>query len=121
MINNNLIENIVKKDYESAKADFEEVMLEKVDSRLYEMKRALSAQIYEETDELPFTPDKKKSTPWTSARRKAKNLARNAIKRFQGSGKPNKVDDPRTTRAETQRAPVKGFPIKRYQGKKKSK
>lgn len=38
-------------------------------------------------DDPPFTPDKKKTTPWTSPRRKAKQLARNMMKKFRDAVK----------------------------------
>lgn len=54
--------------------------LEKIiERKLFEMKKIVSAKM--DKDDPPFTPDKEKSTPWTSPASKAKHMARAEMKK----------------------------------------
>jgi len=83
-----LVEEIMVDNYVSADELFKESMEKLVDQKILESKKIIASQMVEEkendhdSDDPPFDPDKKKSTPWKNPHSKAKHLAREMMKKY---------------------------------------
>lgn len=83
-----IVEAIMDDNYVSADELFRESMGELVEHFILESKKIIASQMVEEKendhdkDDPPFDPDDKKSTPWKNPHSKAKNLAREMMKKY---------------------------------------
>lgn len=105
-----LIDKIINKNFDLAEEMLNTQLYSIVESKLNEKKKMCAAGmtdypdlpksvqklrrgLTEEDDEPPFEADKEKSTPWTSAKSKAKQLARKAMKAQKEKVKKEKEND----------------------------